>query len=141
MATEKLMGAGNVLIPDIVNVSSTLMLTGSLVSIATAASPTVPIAVGTLRIDAKDIREGDRGQAVHVLHTHDDLLWESGHKGSPPAELAPLELVLQNALGRLKPSEANELDAITQELEASSVSGQPAQGTLTTEGKLTQQIS
>lgn len=65
------------------------------VAIASTRSPTVPLAVGRMLLSSKDIKEDEKGKAVHVLHTWRDTLWQSGSKADPPSELKSLTDVLE----------------------------------------------
>lgn len=118
--------------------SSTSMLSGSLVAIASAMSPTVPLAVGTMSLDAKDIKDDDKGKAVHILHTYKDALWLSGSKSHPPAELDSLQVVLEKTSTAVGSPDLTSVDALASQLESSTVSEQPsvAHETLTAEGKV-----
>ncbi|PWN45492.1 hypothetical protein IE81DRAFT_364125 [Ceraceosorus guamensis] len=70
---------------------SDLPRTGDLISI-TAQGSSVPLVVGKLEIDMKDIVErrskGEKGKAVKILHTHWDELWALGGSKEPPSEAA-----------------------------------------------------
>lgn len=41
------------------------------------------MAVGKMALDARALRDGMKGQAVHVLHTYKDALWALGAKSEP----------------------------------------------------------
>lgn len=95
VAIESLIGGSDLFIPGIFSVSSDSIPTGAAVAIASAQSPTVPLAVGRILLNSKDIKEEDKGKAVHVLHTWKDTLWQSGPKTDPPSELLPLRDALE----------------------------------------------
>lgn len=95
VAIESLLGGSDLFIPGIFTISSLSLTAGSAVAIASTKSPTVPLAVGRLLLDAKDIKEDDKGKAVRVLHTWKDTLWLSGSKVDPPSDLKPLQKALE----------------------------------------------
>lgn len=44
-----------------------------------------PLAVGHMAVaDGQLQKDGAKGKAVHILHTHKDKLWEMGGQGEPP---------------------------------------------------------
>jgi len=38
-------------------------------------------------LDSEDIKEDEKGKAVHILHTWKDTLWQSGSKPDPPSDV------------------------------------------------------
>jgi hypothetical protein len=70
--------------------SSSSIPADAVVSIASTRSPSVPLAVGRMVLDSEDIKEDEKGKAVHVLHTWKDTLWQSGSKPDPPSNVKSL---------------------------------------------------
>lgn len=119
--------------------SSDSILSGALVSIASAYAPTVPLAVGKLLLDSKDIKEDEKGKAVHVLHTWKDALWQSGKKGDPPTDVPNLKAARE---AHAKTSEgagaatggAGEVSDVTTQLKKTAISSTVEADPITAEG-------
>ncbi|KAF8317855.1 hypothetical protein DL93DRAFT_2109956 [Clavulina sp. PMI_390] len=98
VAIDSLFGGSDLFIPGIFTISPPSsepgspvdLKAGAAVAIASTKSPMVPVAVGRLAVDTKDMKDDEKGKAVHVLHTWKDTLWSSGSKEDPPSQLVPL---------------------------------------------------
>ena len=50
-----------------------------------------PLAVGRMAVDLATLKAGEKGKAVHVLHTWKDHLFDMGTKADPPGEMEAKE--------------------------------------------------
>lgn len=60
-------------------------------TVGSASTYGPPLAVGRLAVDLNTLKAGEKGKAVHVLHTWKDHLFAMGNKGDPPGEIAVKE--------------------------------------------------
>lgn len=131
---ESVISGSDLFIPGITRMSPVRPQSGSLVSIASASSPTVPLAIGIMCLDAENIRIGGKHKAVSVLHTYNDFLWDLGSKLALPTEINALESDPEEASKAVESSDTADETAPTPQLTSSTATS--AQETLNTEGKL-----
>ncbi|KAG8215235.1 hypothetical protein J3R82DRAFT_8781 [Butyriboletus roseoflavus] len=91
--TPILVGGADLMIPGVVQVSSSIVSPQQLLSVvqhtaeSTSTSCGPPLAVGQLAVDLDTLKASGKGKAVHVLHTWKDHLFDMGNKGDPPGEI------------------------------------------------------
>ncbi|RPA84265.1 hypothetical protein BJ508DRAFT_412950 [Ascobolus immersus RN42] len=84
---KKIMTGADLMIPGLAGPPFPEKATkGSLVSIASADQPGVPLAVGYARVDIASLKNvvGEKGVAVEVAHWYGDEIWKLGGSLEPP---------------------------------------------------------